>query len=495
MERKSSPLVTPKKKKKKEFDCLCEWTDCKELRETIINNSPVDHPWSGDMMVLKHGETNKIKALLSSTLHHLPSKLIVDRLQKKLTITLARHHWPTSVLNTNRITTFMDSKTARAAVEESSCEAIMDTINKVHVMLELTAPAVGDMKCVRAPLMSRKDVFDHVSVSMSCRSNKRTDPVITHGTSRVSKELCASKVSVLIDAIPGVPIHIFNGHSSPAAAIEKNQKEVEEEDELSSADEFPVEHLKNIIKNKADLGKFNSNNFIKSVSVLHLLCQNIGPIKCNHGHVYLCQGIDGIKCGCTKYIFLKNFCSLPKLCFNCRINNRKSIRHDSAKAKNQSRTDETSHVNINSLSPASFHERMNSRKRHYRNLCKKQFRLQDKLDKKNMMTMDVNDGMRVVFAKIIDEINETKEDIKKALMSCIMKLCGVDENKKDSEQLSDDKIQEIANVGHKMNGKDKQVRFSGKTLRIALVLWLRSNKGHEELRDSGLMAMPSTRHL
>ena len=71
----------------------------------------------------------------------------------------------------------------------------------------------------------------------------------------------------------------------------------------------------------------------------------------------------------------------------------------------------------------------------------------------------------------------------------------ISQNKKEREECASYICDSIENMRKKLEGKSSRVRHSAHTINISLSLFLRSKRGYDDLRSSGLICLPSPRLL
>ena len=153
------------------------------------------------------------------------------------------------------------------------------------------------------------------------------------------------------------------------------------------------------------------------------------------------------------------------------------------------------------LSPEEKVEAYDNRNKKYKSIALKYQRLVTKLSNspEDLLTTEGTpalDLLRNTCQYISKNWKYSKNEITKLMMTLDLGEKGkqsVDDNER--EECAEYLCENIVNMKKKLDGNPQGVRFSAHTINIAMSLYLRSKKGYDDMRDSGLLCLPSPQLL
>ena len=104
--------------------------------------------------------------------------------------------------------------------------------------------------------------------------------------------------------------------------------------------------------------------------------------------------------------------------------------------------------------------------------------------------------LRNTCTYISDNWKCSKSEITKLMMTLDLDDLGKESTEHNEREECAAYISEnIINMKKKLDGNSQGIRFSAHTINIAMSLYLRSKKGYDDMRDSGLLCLPSPQLL
>ena len=536
--------------------CFCQWSECKKFRQIILENAPNDHPWSTDIVRLtfppKKNANPSIKSiswLVSIRRHLLYRNPDIDIPEG---IHIYPHHFPLALLKWRqcnpklRWSTLISKKDALEIVKyDYGNMRFMEYTNSMYYMLSKSSYAKDDIK--QMLLQERRKLF-HQS-PMTTKSEIKT---FIDGINRDSKVL--TKLQTHFDfecTSESQSLQFTNGATIPnAKSIESNvsgcgdkisnHQSTNESDCLQASiitneksipllsglgiglglSSTPIDinpnivpptipnvtHLKDFLKKqygslkRHNLDFYEDNSVQEMAKLLVVYHEYKDSFIISHSDTmkyYPCHGynltIDKDKCS---YFSLRKRNYDIVLCCNCQIRKDFVLRKRKRMVACPTRARPFSNLNPKEKVDAyeQRYKKVRSVSMRYNRLVSKLNNMEDSLIIRH--NTPVNDIFDKVFDYISKHWNYSKSEINKMFLELELGTndktsSNIDERNKCVSYISEN----IQNMKNKLDGKHGSNRFSAHTINIALSLFLRSKRGYEDLRASGLICLPSPQAL
>jgi hypothetical protein len=215
-------------------------------------------------------------------------------------------------------------------------------------------------------------------------------------------------------------------------------------------------------------------------------------------YLYPCDYREGgSKRNCLAYSIRAIAMNLSLPCDNYRDgkygSQRRLSRHSSDDWTNRIQ-DTTAPLRLTYLSAAEMNERYLSLKK--KATATKQKKLTSRLDEITLDDSDkvMKDILRKAMAYVKENESTCQKTVLKALMAIEQKRAGVsidvNNNESTNEEMAEMICNQMRNNAHVIAGTERQIRYSARSIRIAMALWLRSPAAYREFKDSSLTIIP-----
>ena len=521
-------MASLNKKKTKVISCYCNWPECEKYCSVIKANGPSGHHWKLPPIRFQFKERQPAKMYVTKSAFW-QSVVFNLRSGEKITsspseIFINPHHFPLSfwqwndkqLMKINICTPLSKSDAILISNHDLSHDRFYkdsNTVFKLHsksiFMDKSTYGPIPDrfkLMYVKSPFVSRMEVRSlvHTLETVKNKAPKLHSSSITFDNHQQTKIIHTphEPSSTPID------LSIENCYEHVNAKPQSELLNLSLSSSISEASSiFPSKYkcyqfLKNIFNNlNGDGIEFRKNqSFIMTSKMLSKVFDDETPIQLSSNGMtyYPCRNGVGITNNATCNLYSLRWTNTGKdmLCDSCQQTKTYELRNSNRLVLTPTRKRP-----YNSMSPQELSSSYNNVLKESRVLKCKYNRLIARFESKTSKFMiEDHSSAKTIMQDVLIHLkkrwSQTTFDVTKLIMELSLEEDSTDAiSHKEKEACAGYICDTINNMSLHLNKKSKECRYSSHIMNICLALYSRSKTGYEELKDSGILPLPSSRTL